>query len=86
MGDGSFIVEKLGIAADLLQIGLSESLFKQDVEDGLHDRVLTVGEIRIQEERILGVLADRDHARSALEGRLDRDVLLDGSQDIDRLA
>jgi len=84
--DRSFIVEKLGVTADLLQMGLSESLLKQDIEDGLHHRVLAVDEICIQEDRSFGVLADRDHARTVLEGCLDRDVFLDRSQDIDRLA
>lgn len=45
--DWSFIVEKLGVTTDLLQMGLSKSLLKQDIEDGLHDRVLAVDEIRI---------------------------------------
>ena len=48
-------------------MSLSESLFKQDVEDCLHNGVLAVDEVRIQEDRSLSVLADHDHARSVLE-------------------
>jgi hypothetical protein len=64
-------------------MGLSESLLKQDVENGLHDRVLAVDEIRIQEHRSLCALFNANHARSILEGGLDRDVFFDGSQDVD---
>ena len=67
-------------------MSLSESLLKQDIKDGLHDRVFAVDEIRIENARSLGAFDDINDARSILERRLDCNGFLDGSQYIYRLA
>ena len=67
-------------------MSLSESLLKEDIKDGLHDRVFAVDEICIENARSLGVFDDINHARSIFEGRLDCNGFLDGSQYIYRLA